>query len=315
MQAQMYAQNNLTPIKDNLTGAQELCLVVVSKIEIPEIQYTPVEPPKYWTNGLLTQIGFSQVSLTNWAEGGSGSIAMNAFLDGNANYARGKMIWENRIKGSYGFIQSFGDHYKKSDDKIQLGSKWGYKAIEKLYFSADFNFRTQFSPGYTYSGDVKTLQSSFFAPAYMSLGLGIDYKPFKSLSINFAPLTGNFVIVGIKELRAKYGNKEDEGIRTELGAQLKAEFKTSYKIFSVGTVLTLFSNFLHNPQNIQVYWDFDLGFKVAKFFTIGLRTNLIYDDNILIADKNGENLAPRVQFKENLSVNFTYVFGKYLKAK
>lgn len=309
-QSSLFAQDK----EDKLSSAQELCLILVSKIEVPEINYAPIEPPKYWTNGMLNQVGFSQVSLTNWAEGGSGSIAMNAYIDAHANYKKDLMIWENRFQFSYGFIQTLGEQFKKSDDKVILSSKWGYKSIDRLYFSALFNFRTQFTPGFSYSGDTKTRVSQLLAPGYISLGIGVDYNPFKSLSINLAPVTGNLVIVTNPELRKKYGNAEDEAVRKEFGAQLKAEFKKSFKNIKIGSILTLFSDFLKNPENIQVAWDVNINMSINKFLAAAIRTNLIYDKNILIADKAG-NLAPRVQFKENFSLNFTYTFGNYQKQK
>lgn len=299
--------------EQKLTSAQEMCLIVVSKIDVPEIQYVAVEPPKYWTNGILNQVGFSQVSLTNWAAGGSGSIAMNAYIDAHANYKKDKMIWENRMKLAYGFIQTIGEQYKKSDDRWQIDSKWGYRAVDKLYFSAAFNFRTQFTPGYTYpaNSEIKKV-SSFMAPGYISVGAGIDYKPFDWISLNLSPLTGNWVIVTVPGFRTSYGNKEDQAVRTELGAQFKGEIKKSFKNFKVGTVITLFSDYLNKPQDLQVYWDVDLGLTINKFLSANLRTNLIYDENILIPDDNGDKL-PRVQFKEIFSLSFTYTFGNYQK--
>ncbi len=300
--------------EEKLTSAQELCVILVSKIEVPEINYAPVEPPKYWFKGFQSQVGFSHVSLTNWAEGGAGSISLNSFVDAHITYAKGMMKWDNRLQLDYGFLQTFGDKFKKTNDRIYLVSKWGYKAIDKLFFSALFNFRTQFTNGYVYSGTTQKLVSQSFAPAYFSLGFGMDYNPFKSLSVNFAPLTGNLVIVTNPDLRTKYGNKADEQVRKELGAQLKTEFKKEFKNFKVGTVLTLFSNFLHNPENIQVFWDLNLGVTINKYIAVTLRTNLIYDDNIKIADSAG-NLAPRAQFKEVFSLNFTYTLGNYQKAQ
>lgn len=299
---------------EKLSAAQELCLIIVSKIETPEVSYAPVEKPLYWKNGVLTQLGFSQVSLTNWAAGGDGSISMNAFVDMSANYRREKLIWENRMTMAYGFIQTFGDLYKKSDDKWALESKFGYRAVDRLYMSALFNFRTQFTPGFEYPTAGPKKVSQFFAPAYMSLGLGVDYKPFKVLSINFAPVTGNLVFVSIKELRTKYGNKEDEAVRKEFGAQLKMEYKQQFKNVKLESSLSLFSDFLNNPQNLQVYWNVAATVILNKYFTSSIRTNLIYDDNIKIANKDGV-LAARVQFKEIFSVNFAYTIGNYEKKK
>ncbi len=299
----------------NLNSAQELCRVIGSQFAVPTINYEPVTPPKFWTKGVLTALGFSQVSLTNWAAGGSGSIALNSDVNAHANYAKGDMYWDNRAQFAYGFIQSFEDGYRKSDDKIILDSKWGYKAVNKFYFSANFNFRSQFSPGFEYKSDGSKKVSQFLAPAYMSLGLGIDFKPGngKEFSLNFAPFTGNLVIVTDSLLREKYGNKADEACRWALGAQLKATLnKDLFKNTKVSSTLTLFSDYLNKPQNIQVNWDFQLTYQMNKYLQTGLRTNLIYDDNVLITDKDG-HAAPRVQFKEVFSVNFAYTFGVFKK--
>lgn len=307
--------------EQELTSAQEMCLIVVSKIDVPEIQYVEVEEPKYWTNGIMNQIGFSQVSLTNWAAGGVGSIAMNAYVDAHANYKKDLMIWENRINLAYGFVNPIGEgeRFKKSDDRIQVDSKWGYGVANKLYASAVFNFRTQFAKGYNY-GATKAddkLISGFMAPGNVTLGLGVDWKPLGVLSFNIAPLTGNMVVVGLEELRSSYGwdpEKDDmtKAVRTELGAQLKGEYKQSFKNVSVGTALTLFYDYLSPELAPQVYWDLNLDFKITRFFSANLRTNLIYDENILIEGKDGES-KPRVQFKEAFNLSFTYTFGNYKK--
>lgn len=279
--------------------------------------------PRYWTKGILTQVGFSQLSLTNWAAGGSGSIALNTFIDTYADYEKGKTIWFNELQMGYGFIESFDDTgFKKSDDRLIFDSKWGYKATEKLYFSSVFNLRTQFAEGYT--KDVLT--SSFFAPANASLGLGIDYQPAKNISINFAPLTGKIVMVAIEDLRPKYGFKEDElshFSRFEFGAQLKVDTKLKVKDFSVSSHLTLFSDYLDNPLDIKVNWDVNADAKISKYFSVSLRTSLLYDSRIKsailrdkrtrqpILDENGnEQFVAGVQFKELFSVGFSYTFGQ-----
>lgn len=279
---------------------------------------TVVAPkPQYWTKSLTTQIGFSQLSLTNWATGGYGSISLNTFAGANANYKREKLIWDNQLQVGYGFIQSFEDGYKKSDDRFMVDSKVGYKAVEKLYVSALFNLRTQFAQGH----EKGNLVSDFLTPAYLSLGFGIDYKPFDNLSINFSPLTGKTVMVKNLELRTKYGNAEDQFCRFELGAQLKVDGKIEVENFKVATALTLFSDYLNKPQNVKVFWDVNADAKITKFFSVTLRTNLIYDDTIrfldkkdkqgnLILDDNGKPIkVSGVQFKELFSIGLSYTFG------
>ena len=306
-----------------LDPAQKVCLDIVSSIDEAAVDTASKEEPKYWTNGVLTQIGFSQVSLTNWAEGGSANVSLNGLIDANANYAKDKMIFENRLKISYGFVQSFdkgtplNQQFSKSDDRIQLDSKWGWMLLDKLYFSALLNFRTQLSPTYEYVTDdagtvTRNTQSNFMAPGYLSLGVGVNYRPFNFLSFNISPATGNLVVVTDELLRETYGNEPDQAVRAEFGAQFKMDINYTYKIFKISSALTLFSNYLSHPENIQVYWDVDASLALTKVLTLTARTNLIYDKNIIIADEFGVT-APRVQFKEIVSLGLTWTIGQYIK--
>lgn len=306
-----YAQNNDL---NKLSDAQKIAYILTSNIEIPEIIYVPKPPPKYWTNGMLNQIGFSQLGLMNWAEGGTGSVSLNTYINGHMNYKKGDMFWDNRVEAAYGFMYNGDDTYKKGDDKLNFESKWGYRAINKLFFSALFTAKTQITPTYT-SIEREAVKSAFLSPGYFSLGLGVDYQPSPHLSINLAPLTGNLVVVTKEDLRQTYGNVDGERVRVELGAQLKTDFKKSItKDLKLETSLTLFSDFLNKPQNIKVNWDVTATFVINRYFTTTLRTNLIYDDKVKIKDKDG-NAAARIQLKEVFSLNFSYVFGNYQKKK
>lgn len=298
--------------EDPLTIEQELLKLIANSYDIPEIEYIPKPPPVYWEKTILTKLNFSQIALANWADGGDGSLALNTFVDMSANYSRGSIFWENKLQLGYGFVQLIKDIYKKTDDKIILDSKWGYKAIDKLFMSAIFNFKTQFSNGFKYSTneeDPHILESSFMAPGNITLGLGADYKPFDFLSINLAPLTGNLIIVGDKELREKYGNKIGQPMKIEIGAQLKIDFSKKFREnWLIQTSLTLFSDFIDQPQNLNVNWDMLIDFRFSNYLSMNLRTNLIYDENILIADDAGKKSA-RVQFKEAFAVGLSYTFG------
>ena len=267
-----------------------------------------------WTVGAINSLNFSQMALSNWAAGGKGSVALNAYTDWSANLSKGKHRWENRLQAAYGFIQAFGDQYKKSDDKFIFDSKWGYRSFEKLYVSAAFNFLTQMTPGFDYPSNADPVKvSKFMSPAYFTLGLGMDYKPAPFFSINFSPLTGKLIVVRDSTLRVKYGNAIDQQIRSELGAQLKLDFKKEvFTNVTIATDLTLFSNYFNNPGNIEVKWNLLIDMKVNKFFSANIRTNIIYDDKVRITDSNG-NVGPRLQIKEVLGLGLTYTFGNVKK--
>jgi len=305
-----YSQPNYPP----LSLGHELCVMIASKIKVPVL--TPPEPiPSNWKKGTLIQMGFSQLSLSNWASGGSSSVSLNTHLNTHANYNVKTLSWENRLQMAYGFLQSFEDGFKKSDDKFIFDSKLGYKTWGgKVYASMLFNFRSQIANGFDRPSNVdRKLVSAPFAPAYISLGVGADYRPTKSLSVLFSPLTGNLVIVSLEELRKKYGNPVDSPLKMKLGAQLKIDYnKKISKNVSLSTSAVFFSDFLGEPENVKINWDFFLDTKINKFFSANIRTNLIYDDEILIENESGVS-APRVQFKEILTVGFSYTIGDFKK--
>ncbi|HNW48709.1 MAG: DUF3078 domain-containing protein [Bacteroidales bacterium] len=313
------AQDAKTQIQDRhsvpgLSKSHQIILNLTSQFSIPDLKKPEEAKKSNWKSGALLQMGFSQMSLTNWAAGGYSSVALNAYVNTFKTYEAGDMFWENRLQLAWGFINSFGENFKKSDDKIIFDSKYGYRAWKKVFFSTAFNFRSQFSNSFNYPVSTgKTLVSGPFSPAYFSLGIGLDYKPVRAVSVNFSPLTSNLVVVTKETLRTKYGNRIDQPAKLELGAQLKVDYKQQLsKDVAVASTLILFSDFLGKPQNIKVNWDLFVDTKINKYFSANIRTNLIYDDNILIPDKNSV-LGKRVQFKEILSIGFSHTFGQYKK--
>ncbi len=100
------------------------------------------------------------------------------------------------------------------------------------------------------------------------------------------------------------------GSAGELGAQLTADAKMRINDnFEASTHLLLFSNYLDHPENIRVNWDNRLMWKVAKYFSVNLTTNLIYDDKVLVVTNKYPDGHKSVQFYEALQFGFTYTFA------
>ena len=315
--------------------------------EAPEVEPEVVKPI-YWTKSLMTNVNIGQTSLTNWAAGGDNTVSFAGFVDGNANYAKDAMFWNNRLQLDYGFLYASSKPIlQKNTDRIYLESKWGYKTetMKNLYFSANYDFKSQFSSGYDYItpsdlGDkegaelkeawkeARALKSGFLAPAYTNLALGIDYKPANWISVNFAPLTGGFVIVQNEALRKNYsmqlkpeyeGKEESEipadgsqyrSSRFELGAQMKVDAAVNVnQNFKYSTQVVLFYNYLGGQKCPRINWDNRIDWKLAKYFSLTMTTNLIYDDTILIATANDPEPKARVQFKESSAFGFTYTIA------
>ncbi len=263
-----------------------------------------------WKNGGKFALNFAQSSLTNWAPGGQNSLALNSFFNYFADYAKGKSLWENRLDFAYGLLKESDDDIRKNDDKIDLSSKYGMLATKKFYYAALLSFKSQFSKGYNYPDD-STVISRFLAPGYLSIGVGMDWKPADYFSFYLSPATGRWIIVSDDDLSniGAYGVDPGDKVRTEMGAMARLEFlKDILKNVNLKSKLELFSNYLDNPQNVDVYWDNMFVMSINKYLSTSLNLTLAYDDNLRITDKDGKT-GPRTQFKEVFGIGFTYGFG------
>lgn len=267
----------------------------------------------YWEVGGLSSLTFSQTSFKYWASGGNNAAAINALFNVHANYLKGKNSWQNTLDLGYGTQKVMGLPFRKTDDRIDLSSKYGYKAFNKFYYSALMNFKTQFTDGYEYldSGDSNRV-SRFMAPAYFLYSVGIDYLPNKEFSIYTSPLTGKTTFVMDEKLSkaGAFGVDSGKSARFELGAYIKLEMnKKITKNFSIISKLGLFSNYLHNPQNIDVNFDLLASLSITKHITATFQTQLIYDDDILILiDEKTGIKGKRLQIKEVFGLGIAYKF-------
>ena len=177
-----------------------------------------------WKRGGVFALNLSQTSLTNWAAGGQNSFAVNGMLSTFANYKRGKTVWVNSLDLGYGLLKQGGTGYRKTDDKFDLLSKYGYEAFKNFYYAALLNFKTQMAPGYKYSDAGRELISDLFAPAYLLAALGLDYKPSDHFSAFIAPLTGKITFVNNKQLSdaGAFGVTPGKKSLSEFGGYLRA---------------------------------------------------------------------------------------------
>ena len=268
-----------------------------------------------WKLGSIFGLNFSQTALVNWAAGGENSLALNGIFSAFANYRKGDNTWENTLDIGYGVLNQ-SDLWIKTDDKIDFSSKYGRKAFNDFYYAALANFKTQFAPGYK---DPKalapTMISNFLAPAYALAAVGLSYQPAPYFSAYLAPATGRLTIVGEPTLVESYGLKAGESTKMEFGGYARVNFtKNDFKnewLKNVGitTKLDLFSNYLKDPQNIDVSWETLIALKVNQYISINFNTHLLYDADVKLKKADGtlEDEA-KIQFKEILGVGFSYKF-------
>jgi len=270
-----------------------------------------------WKFTGTTSLSLSQLSLTNWAAGGDNSISGNALVNLSANYETDKTSWENRMVLGFGLIKQGNDPTRKSDDQIDLSSKLGLKAYEKWLYTAMLGFSTQFAEGYDNPGEEDRMKiSNFMSPGYLNLSLGMDFKPSDAFSLYLSPLAGKFTFVLDEELSAigSYGLDPGQKTRAELGAYIKMTYNREIlKNVSLDTRIDLFSNYFTGAQYIDVNWDLLLTFKINKYLSATLLTQLIYDYDIKFGedttgDGEYDTFSAKVQFKELFGLGLSYTF-------
>jgi hypothetical protein len=296
-----------------------------SQVTEPEetLKKEKTDIPEGWKRGALVSISMSQVSLTNWASGGQNSISGNGILNMNADFRHGTFTWNNNLDLAYGLQKLGKAGMIKTDDKVDFSTKVGRRVYHDWFLAGLMNFRTQMTAGYNYPNDSVKI-SNFLAPAYVLTAIGLDYKKGSDISLFVAPLTGKVTIVNDQTLadagafgvdKAVYdsiGNlvKHGKKLRQEFGGYIKATYKKDlFSNISFQSKLGLFSNFIKNPQNIDVNWENFILIKVSKWITVSVTTQLLYDDDtdILVDEVTGEK-GPRTQFKQVLGLGFSYKF-------
>ena len=284
---------------------KRLILILLFTGTIIAVKSQTTADTTYWKKGGNYNFNFTQVSLTNWAAGGQNSISGVTKLHLFANYKKEKVSWDNLIDLGYG-LSKVEELVQKNEDLIDLQSKLGIKTKTKWYYSASLAFKSQFAPGY--KDAEKTIKtSSLFSPAYLTLALGMDYKPSDNFSLLLSPLTGKLTIVAEKEIDAlNYGLATSNATtRMEMGASLKTLFNTNIvKNVGLNSELGLFSNYLKDPQNVDVDLKVGINMKINDYLSAQIDTRMLYDADI----KSPDDGKAKIQFKELLGIGLNLKF-------
>lgn len=281
---------------------------------------------EFWKLRTESAFTLNQASVTNWVKGGESNISFSSDITWYADYNNKplKLSSNNFARLKYGLmVTGFGENrdVRKNLDLLETNSKLNHKAFGKFDFSGIMLFKTQLAAGYNYPNDSVPV-SKFLNPAILTIGLGLDYKPDKNTSINFSPFSykGTFVpdTAGIDQ--TKYGIPADRRSKNEPGASFLISNKFNpRKNISVTNRLQLFTNYINNPQNIDVDWEVIISANLNWFTDVRLNTHLIFDDDtktvvrdkeknpVLLPDGTQKKTA-RVQFKELLGFSFVFRF-------
>ncbi|MFD2526631.1 DUF3078 domain-containing protein [Flavihumibacter stibioxidans] len=287
---------------------------------------------KGWRKGGLFSLNLAQGSSSNWAAGAEkSSFSVAGYTTLFANKKKGDFFWDNTLDLGYALQKTSSLGTRKTDDKFDFYSKAGKKLNDHWALAGVFNLRTQMTDGYDYdylNKGIRRRVSGLFAPAYLLVSPGIEWKPNSYFSVLFSPISARWVIVsndplsyyyqngdiplpdGGKEtpLSALYGVNPNRKVSMEAGAYLSASFmKEVLKNVTYKSRLDLFSNYLGKrdpvtdeknkakPKNIDVFWTNAVSMKINKFLSVTYNLDLIYDDDVRQFGPDGNSAGTQIR--------------------
>lgn len=246
---------------------------------------------KHWQTKGNASLLFNQSTFDNWLAGGENNISGIVGVNYDFNYKKDDWTWDNKVIASYGLVKTRTSSFaKKTDDRLELNSLLGKKTKEgsNWSYSAFLNFKTQFSKGYNYSknedgAEIREEYTNFLSPGYLSFGPGMLWKKSDNLKVNLSPATSKLTFVDRNFTlpdEAYFGVKEGEMLRYELGFNASAYYKLDVLAnVTFENILNLYSNYLEDPQNVDIDYQLNIVMKINKYLTTNLSFQTIYDDN------------------------------------
>ena len=327
----MAQENALSEKQAELKKAEAELAAVQAKINGLKSDIVKLQPVVKWKKGGFGALNFNAVGLSNWAAGGVQAVSLTGLGNLFANYKFENLTWENNLDLAYGVVKNQGEDLRKNEDKIDLLSKAGVRASDKLNYAALVNFKSQFAEGFDFNdpNEDRPVISRFLAPAFILASAGVDYKFSDHLAVYLSPATGKFTIVNDEAIAAqniyiplildKNGDPfYTNSFRSEFGALMNVFYQQDVtKKINVRSKLDLFNNYTDinraNRKNIDVNWETNVGMKVSEYIGVSLFTHFIYDNDIEVPTEfnaAGETIGtgPRLQQKVVFGLGASYKF-------
>lgn len=289
------------------------------------------------------------LNINPYVGSGSNRLGLGGAVNYKLEYKKSKFSWINDVLfslstqriGSGTIAAGSNDKlpFEKALDLLTLNSNLAYQIRDASpwAFSFDLGLRTQLLSSHQDSASSKiylkelhvnpyntNLVSKLFSPALITLAPGIKYSYGKKYYAFLSPVAGQILTISNQAIAnlGFHGTKLKDGSTTEykrskfaLGALAKAGYNNSYfKKLNYNTELSLFSDYLDNPQNIDVVWTNSFGIELFKGLNLSIRGDLYYDDDKRnsISDSNAiggfKGVGKRVNFIEQLLIAYTRNF-------
>lgn len=274
---------------------------------LDSIKIVPIDTV-YWKRSAQIGINLNQGSFSsNWKGGGVNSIALGAFFNAKSDYMQRRFNWTSEVQLQYGVVKNEGQDSRKNIDRIFLDTKVGHRLSPVWLAFGNINFLSQFAPGYKYEtlasgGERSVLISNFFAPAFLTESIGLEYKPttYFNLQFGLGTIRQTFVLDdGISTGEpTRYGVAPGKTVRNEFAFQLIANYDRNItENLNLKARYLLFANYA-TLNAIDHRLDVSLTAKINRFVNVNLTGIVLYD----------KDQDDAIQYSQGLAIGFLYAF-------
>ena len=244
-----------------------------------------------------TGFNISQISFTNWAQGGENSFTWT--LLGNFSITTKSKIWttKNSLKFTFGRTKLGAQDFRTNDNEffietvISRNVGW---AVDPFFSNS---IRSPITTGYSYKTKTPERIADFFDPGYVTQTLGFTYDRINGVKSRLG--------VALQEIftnrQRKYTDNPDtkdriEAFKLETGIEsvISSDFSVMENIFYKG-LLRLFSRF-ENMKVWDVRWDNLITAKVNDYINVNFNILVVYE----------KKQSHKTQIKEALQLGLIY---------
>lgn len=298
-------------MKKNVVVLLLLCYTFVTMAQTPtkleSIKIVPIDTV-YWKKSAQVGINLNQGSFSgNWKGGGVNSVALGAFFNVKSDYMQRRFNWTSEVQLQYGIIKNQDQNSRKNVDRIFLDTKVGHRLSPVWLAFGNINFLSQFAPGYRYEeiasgGERKVLISNFFAPAFLTESMGLEYKPTTYFNLQFGLGTIRQTFVMDDSITfgepTRYGVLPGKTVRNEFAFQLIANYDRNIaENLNLKARYLLFANYA-TLGAIDHRLDVSLTAKINRFVNVNLTGIVLYD----------QDQDNAIQYSQGLAIGFLYAF-------
>jgi hypothetical protein len=276
-----------------------ISLIIISSLLVA--QTDPSATPSDWKHTLVAGLTVTQVSYTDWSQGGENALAYTLSVDGKSVQDLTMTNWSNSYKFAFGQTRLGSKGLRKTDDKIELESVLAYKLGTLINPYASATFKSQFDDGFKYDDATNTRikTSSALDPMYLTQALGVRYQPIAQVKTRLGAalrevLSDAFAYADDATTTPTVETSRVEGgLESVTDVEVKIEENTLFT-----SKLEMFAPF-NNIDVVVLRSDNTISSKVNKYIVVVLNVQLINDRNMGTA---------RTQIKEGLALGISYTF-------